>query len=257
LPPLQVSPDGRYVLISSFVEAPLTFLDLAASPPREFTYTTNVSGSAWWTGRPNELLFQAEGRDSFQLVDIVACSSRQVVAPGVAANVVAVRRDAATPRVVVAVGHRGTLARLEGANSLVVESTFLIGEGRLNRTGMWRDGPTLARFTPDGERLLFIRETEMELRHPAKPKALLQAEFPQPIRDAAFSPDYEHLFVLGADGVIYVCNPGTLTSVRARFRWHLGPVWRLAVSPDGQTLATTGTEGVKLWPIGQLLPLLE
>jgi WD40 repeat protein len=157
---------------------------------------------------------------------------------------------------VFAAGHRASVARAERDGTLAVEARFLLGDGALNRTGAWDSGPKIVRFTPDGERLLFIRDTEMELRHPAKPKALLQATFPVPIRDAAFAPDYEHLFVLGADGAVYVCNPGTLTSVRARLRWHVGPVSRLAVSPDGQTLATAGFDGVKLWPVERLMPLL-
>ena len=152
--------------------------------------------------------------------------------------------------------HRATVARVGSDGTFAEEARFDLGDGRLNRTGLWFGGPTVVRFTPDGERLLFIRDTEMELRHPAKPKALLQATFRQPILDAAFSPDYEHLFVLGADGAVSVCNPGTLTSVRARFRWHVGPVSRLAVSPDGQTLATAGFEGVKLWPVGRLMSLV-
>jgi WD40 repeat protein len=184
-------------------------------------------------------------------------SSTPVAPPDLGAVLHALWSDKSSPRAVFTAGHHASVARLGSDDSLMIESRFNLGEGRLNRTGLWHGGPTITRFTPDGERLLFIRDREMELRHPAKPKALLQAEFPQPIRDAAFSPDYEHLFVLDADGALYVCNPGSLTGVRARFRWHLGPVWRLAVSPDGQMLATAGSEGVKLWPISQLLPLLE
>ena len=39
--------------------------------------------------------------------------------------------------------------------------------------------------------------------------------------------------------------------------WHVKPATRLAVAPDGKTLATVGPEGVKLWPVASLLPLLE
>jgi hypothetical protein len=210
-----------------------------------------------WTGRPGQLLAQAYD-DRLNLIDIRTGDHDQTpaVAPPPDARLCAVRPDATAPRAVFAADHRASVARVNSDGTLAVESRFLLGDGHLNRTGVWQGGPVHVRFTPDGERLLFVRGDEMELRHPAKPKALLQARFPVEVRDVAFSPDYEHLFVLGGDDAVYVCNPGTLTSVRARLRWHLGPVSRLAVSPDGRTLATAGAEGVKLWPVSQLLPLL-
>jgi hypothetical protein len=56
----------------------------------------------------------------------------------------------------------------------------------------------------------------MELRLPERPKALQQVEFRRPVRDARFAPDGERVYVLTDDGVIHVCNPGMLTSLRAR-----------------------------------------
>ena len=116
------------------------------------------------------------------------------------------------------------------------------------------------RFTADGERLLFVSgntpDEQVELWHPARPRALAQTTFPEPIRDARFSPDGEHLFVLAADGVVLVCHPGLLTHVRARLSWHAGAADSLAVAPDGRAVATAGPDGVRLWPVGRLLEVL-
>ena len=59
------------------------------------------------------------------------------------------------------------------------------------------------------------------------------------------------------DAGIHACHLGMLANVRARLRWHVGAATRMAVSPDGRTLATAGPEGVKLWAVETLLPLLE
>lgn len=249
--------DGRFIILSRYDVASL-LIDLTGSPS-ETRLDINEFQAAYATGRSGEFLVQRPGRDRLKLVDVTdGRAPLDLVPPESTARLDAVWPDANAPRAVfTTAGHRASLANVERDGTLTVLSRFNLGEGRLNRTGLWQGGPTRVRFTPDGERLLFIRGAEMELRHPDRLKALLQAAFPQPILDAAFSPDYEHLFILGADGTLYVCNPGSLTGVRAKFRWHLGPVSRLAVSPDGQTLATAGAEGVKLWPISQLLPLLE
>jgi hypothetical protein len=252
-----VSPDGEFIFLGDGV-ARLTLLNVndrfslieVPMPPVL---------AAYWSRWPGVLIVQCIGGSMpFSLVKVLSARSADFQSttpqPTHGARLVAVPPDGS--RVVFANQHRASVARLTREGALTTEAQFNLGEGRLNRTGMWQGSPEIVRFTPDGERLLFIRGAEMELRLPARPKALLQATFPQPIRDAAFSPDYEHLFILGADGIIYVCNPGTLTSVRARLRWHFWPPSRLAVSPDGQTLATAGPEGVKLWPVAQLMPLL-
>lgn len=257
-PDLSASPDGRFVLLGDsdggahLLKPSDGEVDIPLIPRAGIL-------AAHWTGRPDEILFHiADLGRRLQLANAADGTLRSPVEPPARdSRLHAIWPDTTAPRAVFAAGHRASVARVGSDGTLTVESRFNLGEGQLNRTGLWHDGPTIVRFTPDGERLLFIRGAEMELRLPARPKALLQAEFPQPIRDAAFSPDYEHLFILGADGIIYVCNPGTLTSVRARLRWHLGPVSRLAVSPDGQMLATAGPEGVKLWPVAQLMPLLK
>ena len=249
--------DGRHVFLG--IESRIW--PLLALPEGElWLHESLPSGgvrAAFWTGRPDELLVQTLEHGDTNL----HCVRDGQVRPGAeppdpGGQLYAVGPDAVAPRAVFAVGHRASVARVNPDGTLAVEARFLLGDGRLNRTGLWQGGPEIVRFTPDGERLLFVRGSEMELRLSSRPKALLQAEFPRPIADAAFSPDYEHLYLLTDDGAVHVCNPGTLTSVRARLRWHVGGASRLAVSPDGATLATAGPEGVKLWPVARLLPLL-
>jgi hypothetical protein len=263
------APSGHTVLLGTcsnnpIGDGPFETIKIVTRAGLPLVYNIRLRGlptAALWTGRPGQLLIQTLNDARLNLLDFRTQDNEHhpdVAPPDPGAWIYAVFPAPDAPRAVfITAGHRASLANVEQDGTLTVLSRFNLGEGHLNRTGLWHGGPQIVRFTPDGERLLFIRDTEMELRLPSRPKALLQAQFPQPIRDAVFSPDYEHLFVLGDDGIVYVCNPGTLTSVRARLRWHLGPVSRLAVSPDGQTLATAGAEGVKLWPVGQLMPLLK
>jgi hypothetical protein len=263
LPP-SISPNGEFVFLND--RDPVVFWQsFAEGQVRAPVAFVNEIRAVQWTGRPNELLVQAFESGSLNLFGALDGQRTPVVAPpDPGARLYAVWPDATAPRAVFATAHgtvfranhRASVARVNADGTLTVEAKFQLGDGRLNRTGLWAHGPEIVRFTPDGERLLFIRGSEMELRLPARPKALLQVTFPQAIRDAHFSPDYEHLYILGADGTIYVCNPGTLTSVRARLRWHVGAVSRMAISPDGSMLATAGAEGVKLWPVARLLPLL-
>ena len=210
------SPDGRFVFLGH-ADGAVALLDLSDGALRQDTYFVGAEIRAFWTGRPAELVAQTRGVGPYLDLVNVATGRGHVVAlpPDRDALLCAVGPDAGAPRAVFAAGHRAAVARVGSDGTLLVESRFLLGDGPLNRTGMWGGGPGIVRFTPDGERLLFIRGADMELRLPMRPKALRQATFPVPVRDAAFAPDYEHLFVLSADGVVSVCNPGTLTSVRA------------------------------------------
>jgi len=254
VPQIQVRAEGRFALICG-VHDRLLVLDLAVSPPRLSSWPIAMHGSAGWTGRAGELLFQAYADTSLHLMSAATGTGRRIGVPDCYADLLAIWPDPHAPRAVFASGNQITVTRIESDGGLTDESRFLLGDGPQDRTGAWSGGPEIARFTPEGERLLFARGREMELWHLAKPKALLQVRFPGSIRDIAFAPDYEHLFVLTTDGTVHVCNPGTLTGVRAVLRWHVGPVSRLAVSPDSQFLATAGAEGVKLWPVGRLMSL--
>jgi WD40 repeat protein len=253
--PATASPDGRFVFIGGR-RGSVALLELPGAVKQKEVFPSGEFTGVAWTGRPGELLVQTDEHG----LNLVSATDDRVTrcaaAPDSGARLLAGRPDAEAPRAVFAAGHHVSIARVWVDGSLTVAWRFFLGDGPLNRTGAWHAGPQFARFTPDGERLLFVRDTEMELWLPGRSKALLQVEFPQPIRDVVFAPDYEHLFVLSADGIVSVCNPGTLTGVRARLRWHIGPVSGLAVSPDGQTLATAGYEGVKLWPVSRLLSLL-
>lgn len=76
---------------------------------------------------------------------------------------------------------------------------------------------------------------------------------PGNVSGAAFAPDSRHLYVATTTGRLFVLRPDTLAPVVA-FDWHLDAIRGMAVSPDGETLATGGAEGlVKLWPVRRLL----
>jgi hypothetical protein len=249
-----VSPDGRHLSLYDH-NGTLTFANLrgAVGPP----LITGHLQAAFWTGRPGELLVQnRDGERAVRLINAADYSeSSGVRPPRVGARLGLVRPDG--PRAVFTEYGNVVVARVGRGGELHPEREFRLGVGQYDRTANWTYGMSLVRFTADGERLLFasggLPDQHLELWNPTRARALLQTVFPVHITDAQFSPDGEHLFVLGADGAVYVCHPGLLTHVRARLKWHCGQPTSLAVSPDGRTLATAGPEGVKLWPIEALL----
>lgn len=247
----------------------LRWLDASAAKPKEAIVRLGQAYRAgFWTGRPGELLVQEYSDSRIRLLTL---RDGNLGKPVVASNarLLAVHPDPKTPQAVFAESGRAAVRRVGPKGELKTEHEFSLGVGPRNLTGHWTNGPRLARFTADGQRLLFVAAKPnvdypselpsgdyLELWNPARPKALLQVTFPVAVADAQFSPDGERLYVLGGDGSVFVCHPGLLTHVRARLRWHVGPAHSLAVSPDGRTLATAGTEGVKLWPVGRLLEVL-
>ncbi len=69
----------------------------------------------------------------------------------------------------------------------------------------------------------------------------------------ALSRDRKHVFVADGDGLLYVLDSDTLEP-RFSLGWHITPIRSLAISADGRTLATGGSDGgVKLWPIDRIL----
>jgi hypothetical protein len=253
-----ISPDCRHVLVANSGGA-LSFCEVTSG--RKQTATDDGTGilSAFWTGRAGEVLIQ-RWADGYALTlhtidEGTTRVSAPIAPPLIRARLHFVQPDAATPRAVFVENGNVVVSRVGRRGELRTEHEFRLGAGQYDRTGNWTQGPEFVRFTPDGERMLFVYQTQLELWHLSRRRCLTQGQLPGRIADLAFSPDYEHLFTLDAGGAVSVCHPGLLAHVRprARLRWHVGPVGSLAVSPDGKTLATTGAEGVKLWPVARLL----
>ncbi len=75
------------------------------------------------------------------------------------------------------------------------------------------------------------------------------------VRDLAFSPDDQYLFVALSDGIVQVWHVATLTLQRV-LTTEIGNAWSLDVSPDGQILATGCEHGrIELRSISSLSPI--
>ncbi|MBA4063860.1 MAG: hypothetical protein C0501_09135 [Isosphaera sp.] len=257
-----VGPDGRFVVIDDNENLLIPHAPPAWRAGRPVRIGQAVT-SAHWTGRPGELLVQRYGGFDREvgLVTLPAGRGPTRRPPRVWAELTAVRPDPAAPRAVFCAAAHVAVCRVKPNGELPVEHRFRLGTGERDRTGAWAQPPDVVRFTADGERLLFAGRhgadgSQLELWRPGRPTALLQATVPFRVRDAAFSADGDHLFLLAAAGAVSVCHPGLVTHVRARLGWHAAGATGLAVSPDGRTLATAGPEGVKLWPVARLLEVL-
>jgi WD40 repeat protein len=268
---ISFSPDGRLLVLGLQEYWRLVLLDCETDKQIEKRYPFSIE-SIFWTGRPNELLLSDLNMDRVYLATVPGPVYAGVASPLTDASLDAVYPDARRPRAVFSEGGTAVLTGIGRKGELEVQRRFRLGDGQHDRTGNWTHGAKLVRFTADGERILFVaqrlrqspysttdparHEEQVELWNPAKPKALLQVTFPAGIRDAHFSPDGEHLFIFGEDGTLYVCHPGLITHIKAHLHWHVGAATSFAVSKDGKTIATAGTEGVKLWPIVRLLEVL-
>lgn len=252
---LAASQDGRFVFLGYYNGGALLLrpadgaIDLRVVPAHPIRF-------AYWTGRPSQLLVQTVD-NRLHLINAGDGHVRPAARPSdSSAELCALHPHTERPRAVFARNGNAAVIRVRDDGTLIEEWRFLLGHGRLDRTGMWAGGPQIVRFSPDGERILFVRGTEVELRLPERAKALQQVEFARPVLDAHFSLCGEWVYFL-TDAGIHVCHLGMLANVRARLRWHVGSAVRMAVSPDGRTLATAGAEGIKLWLVAGLLPLLE
>jgi WD40 repeat protein len=67
------------------------------------------------------------------------------------------------------------------------------------------------------------------------------AAFPKPLRAIVATPDSARVVVAGDDGVVHVVNAGNATEER-KIEGAAGPVYALALSKNGQVLATAGAD---------------
>jgi WD40 repeat protein len=101
-------------------------------------------------------------------------------------------------------------------------------------------GGILATATDDGARL-WDTATHKMIGTPLAADA-------QPVNDVAFTPDGTLLATAGADHTVRLWDVATRQPVGAPFE-HPAAVQRLAISPDGQTLASASGQQIFLWDI--------
>jgi WD40 repeat protein len=105
------------------------------------------------------------------------------------------------------------------------------------------DGRLLATASDDGTGWLWNVETGRAiggpLTHPGKIR----------LRSAAFRPDSARLVTTSADGTVCQWDTDTGKSVVTPNERHTGEVWTAVYSPDGQWIASAGTDRtIRVWP---------
>jgi WD40 repeat protein len=104
------------------------------------------------------------------------------------------------------------------------------------------------RFSPDGSKLLAIRPAGADLWDATTGESAGHLPTEDPT-DAAFHPSGRWLLTSSTDGTVRVWDADRLAEVAA-FRWDVGKLRAVAVSPDGALAAAGGADGrVVVWDL--------
>jgi WD40 repeat protein len=136
-------------------------------------------------------------------------------------------------------------------------STLLLWEvatGRLCREGSGPGNPLHSpTFSPDGKRVFGRVNWQLSMWE-VKSRGLRTRLYPESVEDMALLPDGTTLaLALSLKDVVLLWDLRTSEAL-ATLRGHRGQVHRVAVSPDGHLLATSGNDGaVLVWDVRKLL----
>lgn len=100
--------------------------------------------------------------------------------------------------------------------------------------------PMAVAYSPDGKRLAAAVLQHVHLWETAKKGVVAElAGHAKQVRGIAFTPDGRYLLSAGLDGLVIRWEVATGREA-SRYDWQLGPLYAIAVAPDGLTAAVAG-----------------
>ena len=105
------------------------------------------------------------------------------------------------------------------------------------------------RFSPDGRLVVTRAGGTVVVWDVASGEEVASLGGPRPLTDCAFTPDGRTLFTSSTDGTVCRWDAGDF-ALADRLSWGLGPLYSVAVAPDGLTAAAGGDAGrVVVWDV--------